>query len=290
MKPARSFFDLKLLLLAILLSGSNSLRSSVCNSEIQDVTIGGTIAEVSRKFSVKDIPAGAQSIVVEHLPNTIDENSIEVLGKGNAEVVSTVIQNQIVYRDTDPDFATRVTQINHVIKEIAQLTHTVQLQQELTKARWSAVTAYVNDVVNRNTVKATPVPLDQLTQVLDYQEKEQRATHEKQAALHALSTTAADWAAAAQEMLTALKESGQYANLLSGAHKPPSSEAIAALTPQLTAVFDLVSALPKTAESWPASKQMKELHINLHVPQTPSAPAGNRVRPPFCYNNGLLPL
>jgi hypothetical protein len=145
-------------------------------------------------------------------------------------------------------------------------------------------------VVNRNTVKATPVPLDQLTQVLDYQEKEQRATHEKQAALHALSTTAADWATTAQDMLTALKESGQYANLLSGAHKPPSSEAIAALTPQLTAVFDLISALPKTAESWPASKQMKELHINLHVPQTPSAPAGNRVRPPFCYNNGLLPL
>eukprot|EP01032_Pedospumella_encystans_P028486 gene28486-32172_t len=90
---------LKYCAIALLLFQLDTVRALVLNvpsSTIREVTIGGTIAEITRTFNLRDVPNGLHSIVIDHLPSTVDEKSIQVAGLGDAEVVSTTIENQVI--------------------------------------------------------------------------------------------------------------------------------------------------------------------------------------------------
>jgi hypothetical protein len=257
------------LVLAGILPGLLGLQSSICNSVIKDVTIGGNNAEIVRTFSVKDVPRGPQTIIVNHLPNTIDEQSIEISGTGDGTIVSTVLQNQVLMRGDNTDYNAALRSLQMLSRAIAEFTVNLDREETLANARASAVALYVEDVVSRNPAKTAPssLSLTALMEVLDLQDKELKAAHDRVAQVQAVRSVVKQWAAAAQNMADALSTTGVYANVLSELPLA-STTAPKSLVPGLRALEALISELPKDSSTWPALTQSKELHINVHSPKT----------------------
>ena len=86
----------KFLLLLNCVALARAVQYTVSQSEIKEVLIGGSISEVSRSFTLESIPKGFHTIIVNHVPSSVDEKSIQVAGTGAAEVVSTLLHKQVV--------------------------------------------------------------------------------------------------------------------------------------------------------------------------------------------------
>mmetsp|Transcript_870 Transcript_870/g.1809 ORF Transcript_870/g.1809 Transcript_870/m.1809 type:complete len:763 (-) Transcript_870:690-2978(-) len=251
-------------------------------SEIKEVTIGVNTAEVERSLIVKGIPTGSHTIVVDNLPNTIDENSIKVSGLGDAVIVSTVVQNKVTPRTNDALYNENLVSLRAIDKAISDLSRNIDLQLKLSNARFAAVAQYVENLLSKpskETTAAVPdrVSLQQLTETLDYQEKEQALSHSRQAELTALRGKVNELSGTLQNMLTALVTYGRYFNSISDqitnevfAWPDRSEELSSTLSPLsagLAEVGALVRALSKESHVFPPNKKSKELHINIHVPK-----------------------
>ena len=252
---------LKYCTIALLLFQLDTIRALVLNvpsSTIREVTIGGTIAEITRTFDLHDVPNGLHSIVIDHLPSTVDEKSIQVAGLGEAEVVSTTIENQVIARELDKEFAELVSTLKKVYTKLTEGLHSLTLEHRRIYGRIASLDSYVQDAVRTSVSRTTPLTLDQLTATLDYQEKALGDLNEKILALDQKINATENAVATLVTMNDKLQKHGLYQNLF----LPTSALNIAA------EMLDSIKRLPSSERVWPSSVPTKQLHINIHVPST----------------------
>ena len=248
-----------------------SERYVIPESKITEVTIGGTIAQVTRAFSVQHVTGGSHTIVVSHLPLAVDEKSIQITGKGSATVVSTVFENQVTYKESDGEYIARIQMLDALTKSISAFEHKLSQENKTVTARLNAVAQYVEDVVSRNPSHTAPtrIPIEQLAELLDYQEKELQNSNGKVVALNVVRAAVRELAEGVGTLTAILRKTGAYKNDLLLQELVEVS-----VFPALSAAWgDLrlqVDALPSAPCRWPLSSQSKQLHINIHVPKSDS--------------------
>ena len=248
------------IIIGFLCGGTSSLEIVVPESQISEVSIGGNIAEVSRTFTVKNVPIGFHTLIVNHVPNTLNEKSLQVTGLGAAEVLSTVMQNQVVQRENDVEFNQLIKKIATIYKQVNAEANICQKERDRINKRISVLNAYVQDVVHAkesyvNTNSA--LALDKLTEVLDYQDSEFDVANAKFDALESKLSSANSVISLLATMQETMQNSGFYKNLL--VHDLVDIE-------QNVYINKYLHLLPAQDNFWPKSKQVKQLHINIHVP------------------------
>eukprot|EP00598_Pedospumella_elongata_P005988 CAMPEP_0184970786 /NCGR_PEP_ID=MMETSP1098-20130426/3135_1 /TAXON_ID=89044 /ORGANISM="Spumella elongata, Strain CCAP 955/1" /LENGTH=711 /DNA_ID=CAMNT_0027492765 /DNA_START=79 /DNA_END=2214 /DNA_ORIENTATION=- len=252
---------LKYCAIALLLFQLDTITALVLNvpsSTIREVTIGGTIAEITRTFNLHDVPNGLHSVVIDHLPSTVDEKSIQVAGLGDAEVVSTTVENQVIARELDKEFAELVSTLKRVYTKLTEGLHSLTLEHRRVYGRIASLDSYVQDVMRTSVSRTTPLTLDQLTATLDYQEKALGDLTEKILALDQKINATQNVVATLVTINDKLQKHGLYQNLF----LPTSALNIAA------EMLDSIKRLPSSERVWPSSVPTKQLHINIHVPGT----------------------
>ena len=252
---------LKYCAIALLLFQSDTIRALVLNvpsSTIREVTIGGTIAEITRTFDLHNVPNGLHNIVIDHLPNTVDEKSIQVAGLGDAEVVSTTIENRVIARESDNEFSELVSTLKKVYTKLTEGLHSLTLEHRRVYGRIASLDSYVQDVMRTSVSHTTPLTLDQLTATLDYQEKALGDLNEKILVLDQKMNATQNAVSTLVTMNDKLQKHGLYQNLF----LPTSALKIAA------EMVDSIKRLPSSERVWPSSVPTKQLHINIHVPGT----------------------
>lgn len=252
---------LKLFALVLFLAKSatlSALEFNVPRSTVQEVTIGGTIAEVTRAFNLQNVPNGFHSVVVDHLPNTVDEKSIQVVGLGDAEVVSTIIQNQVIAREHDVDFVAMVSSVNSVHTKLTEGLHSLTMEHRRVSARIISLDTYIQDAMHTSASRTTPLTLEQLTQTLDYQEKALSGLNEKLVILDRKINATQTSISTLLNIGDKLQKHGYYQNLFLSAPAPSMS----------LELVELMKTLPTAEKVWPSSQPTKQLHINIHVPGT----------------------
>lgn len=91
------------------------------NSNISHITVFKDRAEVTRQAQKESLPVGEYHLVFDKLPQNIDQNSIQVNGKGNA-VLSNVKFETVYYEETpDEDRRTLLLKQQDIQDEIRQL-------------------------------------------------------------------------------------------------------------------------------------------------------------------------
>lgn len=249
-----------IVLLSIIFNCVAAIEFTVLNSTITDVEIGGTTAEISRSFAVQDVPTGFHSIVVNDMPKTVDEKSVEVSGMGSAQIISTELQVAQISRDTEQDYQQLIRQLDTVLANLNTRRTILNDEKNLIVARKSAVDAYVQDSVrneprHNNTPPLTP---DKLLDLLDLRQQETQAAVALVSALDVKIKQLGDLVNYVTSTAAHMQTTGYYRNWFSATGF--DWDAVP------TEVVESLHALPNGDRFWVPSSESRKLVINIYVP------------------------
>lgn len=251
---------------------AKAVQYTVSSSEIKEVSIGGRISEVSRSFTLESVPKGFHTIVVDHVPSTVDEKSIQVAGTGAAEVISTILHKQVIFREDDARFAELSAKLDVTLKYFTGEVQALNLEKKRIAQRIDSWNMYAQNVLKPDAAsKATPVSLEQLTEILNYEEKTLTEQNRKLVEVDARIACAQKTVITLQQMIEGLRVGFQYRNLFFVEGEPPLSISAEHLK--------VLQDLPKESSLWPAKQKTREVRINIHVPSDTSG--GNETTEPL---------
>jgi hypothetical protein len=147
----------------------------------------------------------------------------------------------------------------------------------------------VDDVLGltpKNKNASERITIEEVNDLLNYQEREQKRYNEDIAALNLMSRTINSWAVNVQKMSDFLRNYGKYTNTMPPMRPLPDPE-LPVLAPVKAAVKELqvlVAALPTEPFEWPSSTESLQLHINVYVPDSSDEIKGTRVVVQFIAN------
>lgn len=253
----------RLLLLLNIVTVAHGAQYTVAHSTIKQVSIGGSISEVSRSFTLEGVPKGFHTVVVNHVPSTVDEKSIQVAGTGTAEVISTVLHKQVVFREDDARYAELTSKLEATMKYFAGELQALNLEKKRITQRIDSWNTYAQNVLKPDAAaKTAPVSLEQLTEILIYEEKTLGEQNSKLVEVDAKLASAQKTVATLQQMIEGLRIGFQYRNLFIVAGE---------VQPVPAAHGKVLQDLPRESSRWPAQQKSREIHVNIHVPAETSA-------------------
>ncbi|KAJ1440288.1 hypothetical protein B484DRAFT_476698, partial [Ochromonadaceae sp. CCMP2298] len=261
-----------LLCLLVGLAVSSSLEIPVV-SNISEVMVAGNLAEVTRRFELKDVPVGQHSLFIE-VPMAADEQSITVKGMGMAEVIGTTIQRHTILRENDPDFV----KIQESLQSLGTLLLAEQSAHSAARARVQGRVDNVKQYVLNALVPREgggggiggggggAPPLEKVGEVLDLQDREIDAANARLRDIDAQLSETSALLGTLNAMLAALQRWGFYKNLF---YSPEPSASASA-----SAQKGALAALSREERQWAPSERSKTLlvHIDVKQPRTPIPP------------------
>ena len=204
----------KIALIALVVATNLSLSYAaifeVNNSTITDVTITGNVAEVTRSFVLTNPPEGLSSVLVLDLPNTLDERSIKVSGRGGGQVVSTEMSSRTPNRENDAAFSKLATDLELLHSKLADQIRELGEERTGVSDRFEAMKVYIRHYQQSSNYTKT---IQLQTEVLDFQEKETKDARVKFLALDAQTRAAQETLDTVSAMLDNLHVNGYYKNL-----------------------------------------------------------------------------
>jgi hypothetical protein len=72
----------------LLVTAVGGTQITISDPSIEKVTIAGRQAAIEKHFAVSGLNPGYNTLVVQNLPQTVEDNTITVSGEGNAELLS----------------------------------------------------------------------------------------------------------------------------------------------------------------------------------------------------------
>lgn len=229
----------------------------VHNSTISDVTISGNVAEVTRSFVLTNPPEGLNSVLVCDLPNTLDERSIKVTGRGGGQVVSTEMSSKNPNRENDAAFSQLATDLERLHGKLADQIQELAEERTGISERFQAMKVYIRHFEHSNHHNKTIPSIQLQNEVLDFQEKETKIARVQTSALDAKTRATQETLDTVSAMLDNLHVNGYYKNLF--VH-PTGPRAYSHAD-----LFEELQSLPLEEKYWPASNVQKKLNIYFFV-------------------------
>lgn len=226
----------------------------VLNSTISDVTITGNVAEITRSFVLKNPPAGLNSALVDHLPNTLDERSIKVSGRGGGQVVSTELSSRNPNRENDAAFSKVATDLENLHGKLVNQLNELGVNRTRATDRYNTMKVYISHYQQSLNYTKT---IELQSEVQDFQEKETEEANAKHFAIDSQTRAAQETLDTVSAMLDNLHVNGYYKNLFI---HPTGERAYSH-----TNLFPELKELPTEEKYWPASNVQKKLNIYFFV-------------------------
>lgn len=160
---------ISVLLLALTLEGS---LVSIPNTGIKQVTISGQEAEIQKEFKVTDLEHGYHTLIVRDLPESIDEKTIRIKGKGYVELLSTMIENVVINREQDDNYNLIYNNLQSVVNELSRVHQLNNFELERVKLRVHTVQLYTSMTINSSQISETnALSLDKINEYITYQDE-----------------------------------------------------------------------------------------------------------------------
>eukprot|EP00598_Pedospumella_elongata_P007590 CAMPEP_0184973110 /NCGR_PEP_ID=MMETSP1098-20130426/5006_1 /TAXON_ID=89044 /ORGANISM="Spumella elongata, Strain CCAP 955/1" /LENGTH=776 /DNA_ID=CAMNT_0027495535 /DNA_START=48 /DNA_END=2378 /DNA_ORIENTATION=+ len=242
---------------AVNISLGQSAIFEVHNSTISDVTISGNVAEVTRSFVLTNPPEGLNSVLVCDLPNTLDERSIKVTGRGGGQVVSTEMSSKNPNRENDAAFSQLATDLEKLHGKLADQIQELAEERTGISERFQAMKVYIRHFEHSNHHNKTIPSIQLQNEVLNFQEKETKLARVQTSALDAKTRATQETLDTVSAMLDNLHVYGYYKNLF--VH-PTGPRAYSHAD-----LFEELQSLPLEEKYWPASNVQKNLNIYFFV-------------------------
>lgn len=247
-------FSYIVVVIAVALVQCNSLVIEVLNSTISDVTLAGNTAEITRSFKLINLPQGPHSAVITHLPNTLDERSIKVTGRGGGQVVSTSMSSRLPSRENDAKFSKLITQLEIMHGNLTDQLKKVDFEITDLDARLKSVGIYLSAYERNGNITKT---IKLQTEMLNFYADEMRTGRAKQHDLESLKQATVETLSTVHMMRDQLLNTGYYKNLFlhpAGERKHSHST-----------LFPSLHDLPAEDGHWPLSVVEKKLTIHFFV-------------------------
>jgi hypothetical protein len=239
----------------------------VKTSSITDVRILGNTAEIQREFVANNVNSGYNTVILQHLPHSVDEQSIRVKGKGDTAItlLSTMVRDNVVGRNDDDVYTLCMEKLSLVKKRILDELNQYSTEYSQLDIRLRTIEKYVQSYLdNRDSSSATAdsrLSPEKMIEILNFQDKEVAVCNKALLSLKVSMNATNAALIIVNQAIGALSTHGVYAPLTCKDLYPHSSG------PSTAAVCE---ALPNIIEAqyWPESKSEKELHLKLHVPSS----------------------
>ena len=234
----------------------------VSSSSISNVKVGGSSAEITRSFSLDAVPEGFHSIIVNDLPKTVDEKSIEVTGIGAAQIISTELQVAKTHRENEQEYNQLVRDLQSILGKISARRGTYTDERTHVVGRKSAIDSYVQDTIHaekyrNDTLRLTP---EKLLDLLNLKQQEAATASALITELDMKVKRLGELSNYVTNTLDNLKYNGYFRNWLSATDYYDIDAAAPA------DIQASLSELPKGDKFWPASTESRKLVVNIYVP------------------------
>lgn len=247
---------------------------AVTSFAVGDVAIGGSVATVTRDVHVESVQSGAHILVVDDLPSVVDDTSIVIKSRDGAAVTSTTLMLEDHAQANDEGFRNLTHSLESIAAYIDNVISIIDTDISDASSRRGVISKFVDNTLLSTVSNINPVSLspEQLSAILDHQDREQRLLREQHMALSRLRTVLVEWQSAVKVAASALTRCGAYhsANLRTLRPLPddPHSAHLAHLESDLQGLVEQLAALPVGSKHWPETQRKKQLRVLAQIPES----------------------
>ena len=235
-------------------------------STITETRILGNTAELHREFVAANVGPGFSKVILQHLPHTIDEQSIRVKGNGNVPIklLSTLVTESVILREDNEQYSQYMENLLHTRRRILKYLDLLLAEGEQLNNRKRTVDKYIFSYLdNKDTPSSVDsrIPPGKMLELLDFQENEAISSNKKLLSLKGLLNYTNAALLKVNKAISTLGETGIYSSL-SCEDLLPTAEEIQG------SVLDCSTLpLPPTGSRyWPEAIREKEIHLKVLVP------------------------
>lgn len=161
-------------LVLLLVSFKIASSTTAATSKIEEVMIYGGVAEVTRTFSVTELPEGYSRILLSNIPSSsLEESTIRISGSGSATLLSTIVENNKILRDSNTEYITLTKKLSEKYNHYKYLLSQVTSSHDRLKQRGVSVRAYVNTLLSTPPSKdIAPLSIESVEKILNFEDSE----------------------------------------------------------------------------------------------------------------------
>lgn len=255
-------FRMFILLLSCIFCRVSANMFHLKTSTIEEVRILGNTAEIERKFVATSVSPGYSTLVLHHLPYSVDDQSIRVKGKGNAPILllSTLVRESVMSRNEDETFLRYLKDLANTRQAVLDQYHAYSSEYSQLDRRRQTVESYVASYLQQKEPSGVDsrISPDKLLEILNFQDSELKASSKVLLSLKALISELEDALSELKDAIAILRTSGIYKPLHCQDIFPHNADKLG------TAACPLLP--PDEARYWPESRKEKDILLKIHTP------------------------